>query len=143
MTGTDYIGFAAKIAATYADAASCRSAISRAYYGAFHLARSLLDRLETRPPRNANAHVFVQHRLANCGHPLAVEAGCFLADLYADRLNADYNLTKKQVETVSYARTSVETAKRIQHALEACDNDQVREQIKAGIAGYERRIAGS
>jgi len=38
MTGPDYITFAAKLAATYAEAASCRSAISRAYYGAFHLA---------------------------------------------------------------------------------------------------------
>ena len=35
MTGPDYIAFAAKLAATYAEAASCRSAISRAYYGAF------------------------------------------------------------------------------------------------------------
>jgi hypothetical protein len=31
---------------------------------------------------------------------LAVEAGRFLADLYADRLNADRNLGKKQVESV-------------------------------------------
>ena len=43
MNGADFIDFAAKIAATYSDAASCRSAVSRAYYGAFHLARSLLD----------------------------------------------------------------------------------------------------
>ena len=141
MTGNDYILFAAKIAAIYADAASCRSAISRAYYGAFHLAKSLLERLETRPPRNANAHVFIQHRLANCGHPVAVEAGCFLADLYADRLSADYKLDKDQVERVGYARTSVETAKRIQRAIEACDNEQTRDQIKAGIAVYERKLA--
>ncbi len=37
MNASDYIGFAAKLAATYSDAASCRSAISRAYYGAFHI----------------------------------------------------------------------------------------------------------
>ena len=143
MTGADYIDFAARIAATYADPASCRSAISRAYYGAFHIAKSLFDRLQARPPRNANVHVFIQHRLANCGHPLAVEAGRFLADLYADRLNSDYNLEKKQVERVGYARTSVETAKRIQVALEACDNVQALAQIKAGIADFERRIAGA
>ena len=34
MNGADFIDFAAKIAATYSDAASCRSAVSRAYYGA-------------------------------------------------------------------------------------------------------------
>jgi len=41
MTGPDYIAFAAKLAVTYTEAASCRSAISRAYYGAFHLAKAL------------------------------------------------------------------------------------------------------
>ncbi len=142
MNGADFIDFAAKIAATYSDAASCRSAVSRAYYGAFHLARSLLDRLGARPPRNANTHVFVQHRLANCGHTQGSEAGFLLADLYADRLNADYSLDKKQVESVTYARAGVVTAQRIRKALEACDNNQAREQIAAGIADYERRLSG-
>jgi len=80
----------------------------------------------------------------NCGYPRAVEAGRFLADLYADRLNADYNLGKKQVESVGYARTSVETAKRIQKTFVACDSDLgALDQIKAGVAEYERKIAGT
>ncbi len=143
MNGTDFVDFAGKIAATYSDAASCRSAISRAYYGAFHLAKLFLDGSGIRPPRNANAHVFIQHRLANCGYSQAVEAGSFLADLYADRINADYNLHKTQVENIQYARTCVVTAIRIRDALEACDTDQVREQIKSGISDYERRMSGS
>ncbi len=142
MNASDYIDFAAKIAATYSDAASCRSAISRAYYGAFHVARSLLERLGSRPPRNANAHVFMQHRLMNCGHARAVEAGQLLRDLYADRLNADYSLERRQVESVGYARADVVTARRIQNLIEGCDQDESRQQIGTGIAEYERRIAG-
>jgi uncharacterized protein (UPF0332 family) len=142
MNGAEYIDFAAKIAATYSDAASCRSAVSRAYYGAFHLAKSFLERIESRPPRNANAHVFVQQRLTNCGHPQAAAAGFLLADLHADRLNADYNLDKRQVESVAYARTGVETARRIQLLLEACEGDEAHDQVKAGIDAYERRISG-
>lgn len=69
-------------------------------------------------------------------------AGLLLADLYADRLDADYDLGKKQVESVSYARTGVVTAQRIQSVLEACDNAEDREKIKAGIAEYERKISG-
>ncbi len=141
MNASDYISFAAKLAATYSDAASCRSGISRAYYGAFHNARSLLDELGSRPPKNANAHVFVQHRLANCGHAPAVEAGRLLGDLHTDRLNADYNLLKRQVETIDYARVRVVAARRIQNLIEACDQDEAREQIKVGIAEYERRIS--
>jgi uncharacterized protein (UPF0332 family) len=142
MSGTDFIDFAARIAATYSDAASCRSAISRAYYGAFHLAKSLFDQLGLRPPRNANAHVFVQHRLANCGHDRAAEAGMLLADLYADRLNADYNLNKKEVEGVGYARARVVTARRIQDTLHACETKEACDRIKAGIAAYERKLTG-
>ncbi len=141
MNGADYIDFAAKIAVTYSDAASCRSVISRAYYGAFHIARSLLDRLGSRPPRNANAHVFMQHRLMNCGHARAVEAGQLLRDLYADRLNADYSLERRQVESVGYAKAAVVTARRIENLIQGCDQDEVRQQIATGIAEYERKIS--
>jgi uncharacterized protein (UPF0332 family) len=142
MNGVHFIDFAAKIAATYSDAGSCRSVISRAYYGAFHLAKSLLDRVGSRPPRNANAHVFTQHRLMNCGHATAVEAGQLLRDLYADRLNADYSLERRQVESLGYARTAVETARRIQNLIKSCDQNDVYEQIGTGISEYERRITG-
>ncbi len=117
MKAADYIQFAGKIATTYSEAASCRSAISRTYYGAFHLAKSFLDRVDSRPPRNASTHAFVHQRLSNCGHSEAALAGLLLADLYADRLDADYDLGKKQVESVSYARTGVVTAQRIQSML--------------------------
>ena len=142
MNAADYINFAAKLAVTYSDAASCRSTISRAYYGAFHIVKSLLDQLGSRPPRNANAHVFLQHRLTNCGHAPAVEAGRLLGDLHMDRINADYNLVKRQVETIGYARLRVVAARRIQNLIESCDDDEARQQIKAGIAEYERRISG-
>ena len=143
MNGTDFIDFAAKIAVTYSDAASCRSVISRAYYGAFHVAKSLLDRLGSRPPRNANAHVFIQHRLLNCEHGPAVQAGQLLRDLYSERLNADYRLKTGQVESVSYARAAVETAKQVQNLVQSSDRDEVRQQIATGIVEYERRISGS
>ena len=142
MNGAEYIDFAAKIAATYSHAASCRSAISRAYYGAFHLAKSLLDQLGSGPPRNANAHVFVQHRLANCGHVHAIEAGQLLGDLHTDRLTADYNLRKREVETISYARAAVVAARRIQNLIESCEHDEDRQQMRIGLAEYERRISG-
>lgn len=141
MNAADYIQFAGKLAATYSEAASCRSAISRAYYGAFHVAKTFLGQVDSRPPKNASTHVFIYQRLSNCGQSEAALAGLLLADLYADRLDADYDLGKKQVESVNYARTAVVTAQRIQSLLEACDNAENREQIKAGIAEYERKIA--
>ena len=142
MNNTDFIDFAGKIAATYSDAAACRSAISRAYYGAFHVVKSFLASLGIRPPRNANTHVFLQRSLKNSGVPLASEAGRFLADLFSDRLSADYDLAKGQVESVAYARMRVETAERIRIAIQTCDTDTTRQQVAAGIADYERALAG-
>jgi uncharacterized protein (UPF0332 family) len=142
MNAADFIDFAAKIAATYADAAACRSAISRAYYGAFHVARSFLDHIGSRPYRNANAHVFVQHRLMNSGHDEATRAGRLLQDLFANRLRADYSLSVSRVENSGFARTAVEWARRIQSLIESCNHDDASRQIKQGIAEYERRITG-
>lgn len=141
MTNTDFIDFAGKIAATYSDAAACRSAISRAYYGAFHVVKSFLELCGIRSPRNANTHVFLQRSLLNSGVPLASEAGLLLADLFSDRLSADYQLAKRHVENVAYARTSVETAERIRIAIQSCDTDATRRQVAAGIADYERALA--
>jgi uncharacterized protein (UPF0332 family) len=142
VNATGFLDFAAKVAAAYSDPAGCRSAISRAYYGAFHVARAFLDGLGVRPPRSANAHIFVQQRLANCGNSDAVEAGWLLADLYADPLNADYDLSKTAVESIAYARARVVIATRIQTALQNCESKEVREEIKRGMVDYERKIAG-
>jgi hypothetical protein len=142
MNGADYIDFAAKIAATYPSAAGCRSAISRAYYGAFHISHSFLKALGTHSPRNANTHSFVQHRLMNCGNATAEEAGRSLTELHRDRLLADYNLQRTRVEDADYAKAGVITARQVQRLIEACDNDEIRQEIKTGIAEYERKILG-
>lgn len=141
MKGDQFIDVAGKLAASYTDPASCRSAISRAYYGGFHLAKALLDEIGVRAPRNANAHVFIRHRLSNCGHKDAESVGALLWDLYADRLKADYDLENANVETVATARTCVETARQLESALKSCHSDSARAIIKAGIDEYERRVS--
>ena len=142
MNGREFIDFSAKVAATYSDAAACRSAISRAYYGEFHVAKSFLDRLGSRPFKNANAHVFVQHRLMSCGHDDAIVAGRLLQNLFSNRLRADYDLSLRAVESVARARAAVEVARRVQGLIEECQQDNEAERIKSGIADYERRISG-
>ena len=52
--------------------ADWRSAVSRAYYAAFHVARQLLDELSFVVPRADRAHGYLWLRLANAG-PIDVE----------------------------------------------------------------------
>lgn len=103
--------------------------------------RRFLADIEIKPPRNANTHVFVQHRFARSGHPEAGKVASLLGDLHEDRLQADYNLDKMQIETIAHARASVERAIRIQTALNECMSAESKRAIKAGIDEYEKKIS--
>jgi hypothetical protein len=70
MDGNDFIALAGKLAvAPAAGEATYRTVVSRAYYGAFHLARSFLVELGFVPLGNANVHGFVRHYLNGSKHP--------------------------------------------------------------------------
>jgi hypothetical protein len=66
-----------------------RSAVSRAYYAAFHEARLLLRRCGFAVPRGEQAHAYLWLRLSNCGHPDLAHAGAELNDLRSQRNWAD------------------------------------------------------
>jgi uncharacterized protein (UPF0332 family) len=79
--GGDFIDLAAKMAVATNESPVCfRTAISRAYYGAFHLARDLLAEMGYRCRVRENEHVFVQRHFANCHHPQAVEVAGLLSN---------------------------------------------------------------
>ena len=129
MNGDAFISLAGKLA-TAADPAALRSAVSRAYYGAFHMAEAFLAEIDRPVPRNANAHVLVARTLQRSGQPDAIRAGSLLGDLHSDRIKADYRLDDLRVETTAFARLSVETAHEIQVALAQCHLEPARSQIR-------------
>ncbi|MEO8498262.1 MAG: HEPN domain-containing protein [Planctomycetota bacterium] len=144
MNADDFLSLAGKLAAsTNAGEATYRSAVSRAYYGAFHLANSLLTELGHSAPRTANVHVFVQHHLNGSGEPSARLAASLLSDLHAARNRADYQLQNVSAGTQAVARLSVETAHEIRTALVTCIESPAREQVLTGLAAYAQRIAGT
>lgn len=82
MDGNAFIALAGRLAAlSTADEATYRTAVSRAYYGAFHLARSLLVEMGFKPVGTANVHAFVQQYLYGSGHADARLAASHLSDL--------------------------------------------------------------
>jgi uncharacterized protein (UPF0332 family) len=72
--------------------AEWRSAVSRAYYSAFHVGRELLESAGFVVPESALAHAYVWLRLANAKNSLIVEAGNQLNVLRGQRNRADYAL---------------------------------------------------
>src|SRR5436309_11372371 len=74
MNWRDFVSLAARLAAN-ATEADWRSAVSRAYYAAFHIARRLLADLNFTVPRADRAHQYLVFRLSNCGEPTVEQAG--------------------------------------------------------------------
>lgn len=141
MDGRDFIALAGKLSATLrGDEPEYRTAVSRAYYGAFHVARAFLAELGFRPLQNANVHAFVQRILNGSGHREAGRAADDLRDLQSARNRADYDLGDNEVGTREYAMFSVERAHRIVSALDDCRREDARGTIRQGIAEYEKRI---
>jgi uncharacterized protein (UPF0332 family) len=143
MDPVDFISLSGKLAAAAnGDQATYRTAVSRAYYGAFHLATSLLAELGFAAPRTANVHVFLQHHLNGSGHPSARVAASLLSDLHAARNRADYQLGHHTAGTQAVAKLCVERAHEVRNALSECSQSPAREQVLNGIAAYVHRLTG-
>jgi uncharacterized protein (UPF0332 family) len=136
MTGDDLIHLAGHLIANTAlgdPEARYRSAVSRAYYGAFHLASAFLADCGARILSNHTGHVQAARILQANGHPDVVEASRLLDDLRSARNEADYNLQKKRLASRASAQADVEMAADLQICLARCRKEPAFSQIKATI----------
>src|SRR4051794_40201099 len=91
------------------DPAACRSAISRSYYAAFHVARQLLEP-HFHFPADASAHVKVRRLLSYADSEDLQIVSTELDNLRATRNAADYDLSRSDVEGRASARHEVNVA---------------------------------
>jgi hypothetical protein len=91
MTGGEFVVCAERLARSSAEA-DLRSTVSRACFGAFHAARSLLQNSGVRLPKTEQVHVKAGFCLQECGHADAGHAGQQLELLRLERRRADYDL---------------------------------------------------
>jgi uncharacterized protein (UPF0332 family) len=107
MNERDFLTLAHDLAARPEESA-WRSAISRGYYAAFHVARHLLEDLGFTVPHADRAHSYLWLRLSNCGEAQIQRAGSELQVLRRSRNEADYDL--RAVFTQRFAQARVQTA---------------------------------
>jgi uncharacterized protein (UPF0332 family) len=100
-----------------------RTAISRAYYGSFHLVVQMLTSLELKVNRD---HGELQRSLLESGHLRAVEAGRILVELHRSRTKADYDLTNAKVRNSRFAQDCVELASDLRRILQEIDTESDR-----------------
>ena len=109
------------------DASACRTAISRAYYAAYHVAAGMLrNEMGVRIPSGAEGHGAVHNCLALCEDPDITPVGHRIANLYGDRVRADYHLDTRYVEKARNARVRVDDAQMIIGILRKCLGDNAR-----------------
>jgi len=117
VTGRDFLVTAEHFAKGPTEGA-LRSAVSRAYYGAFHEAIALLDICGVRLPTTEQVHVKLEYCFRDCGDPNAAMAGRELELLRAKRKAADYDLSDKRFLAAGAVDAEIKRAQRIINAID-------------------------
>jgi uncharacterized protein (UPF0332 family) len=118
--------------------AEWRSACSRGYYAAFHVARRLLLALGFRVPQADRAHGYLWLRLSNAGVAEVKEAGRQLNDLRRERNRADYDDHRTIIQ--ADAAQNIRFVEEVIQALDAAAIEPVRTQITDAMKVYERDV---
>jgi uncharacterized protein (UPF0332 family) len=142
MNGQDFLAFASKIAVLHSQPAAIRSAISRAYYGAFHSAVQLLHELSLKTEAR-HGSVWMDFMT-----PPQIESqaiGNHLRELHAYRVAADYQLGRVDVEETQLAMICVETAEHVVSLVallqEMLQQDKARDEFIQAIL-KRRQLTG-
>jgi uncharacterized protein (UPF0332 family) len=114
-----------------------RSAVSRAYYSVFHVAREFMDSLGFTVPQADRAHAYLWLRLQNCGESALEQLGRDLQDLRRQRNYADYDLKRTYFQ--SDAHREVRRAATLIQVLNTVV-EPTRTQVMNAIKDYERLV---
>lgn len=137
MNGFDFLDLAVRLSASHKEA-DLRSAVSRAYYGVYHLAIAFVEDAGVALPAAAEAHEKLVW-LLNAGETLrAIDASRMLASLRKERNRADYDLSVTKYRESPNVRTQLIAAQEIVAALAACGVEPVRSEVHANIRSFAR-----
>jgi uncharacterized protein (UPF0332 family) len=137
MNWRDLLPLAARLAGGSTEA-EWRSAVSRAYYSGFHVARRLLSDLRFAVPRADRAHQYLAFRLSNSGEPTVEQAGRDLETLRRLRNRADYD--ESPALTQPQALAALQVAGSVIQGLDAARQEPARTRITDSIIVYERDV---
>jgi uncharacterized protein (UPF0332 family) len=137
MNWRDFLTLASRLPGGTTEA-DWRTAISRAYYAAFHVARELLSDLRFTVPRADRAHQYLVYRLSNSGEPAVEQAGRNLETLRRLRNRADYD--DAPPVTQPQAAAAVPLAEGVIRALDDARQEPARTQIVDAMIVYERDV---
>jgi hypothetical protein len=117
-----------------------RTAVSRAYYGIFHLAHKLVTMCGVRLAVN-EAHAKLCHCLkSGCKNSDAQSAGSKLDTLRESRRRSDYELGDGNCKNARWVQLQIGLARQAADALALCSRDPVFAEISAEIREYAKSV---
>jgi uncharacterized protein (UPF0332 family) len=119
--------------------ADWRTAISRAYYAAFHKARTLFRQVGFRVPGAERAHAYLWLRLSNSGHLDVNKAGDQLNNLRSMRNLADYDFDQPLDGAASIEQVGV-ALDIVQLLHQLANEPAILTRVADGIKIYERDV---
>ncbi len=138
MDETGFLALADELS-TGSRQADWRSAISRAYYAAFHKVRGILLQGGFRVPGSERTHAYLWLRLSNSGHPDVSNAGVYLKQLRRIRNEADYDFSRPINEAAAVYHVQVATDI-IQLLDDLSKEPAIRDQVIDAMKIYERDV---
>lgn len=143
MDPLDFIALAIRLSNSQNEA-DLRSAVSRAYYGAFHIARQFLVDCGLRfPPKEAYAaeiHRKVRFCLSESGNAAAMIASGSLRLLRNQRNEADYDLDSKAFKNAAGVAVMVRVAPEIADGIQRCHAEPAFSEARDKIRIYARDV---
>lgn len=143
MDPSDFISLAIRLSNS-SNEADLRSAVSRAYYGAFHLAsRFLADcgvRFAKKDLYAAEVHRKVRYCLSESSNADAIVISGRLRLLRDQRNEADYTLDSTKFKKASNAAAMIRVAQEIVDALQRCRAEPAFTEARDKIRGYARDV---
>jgi uncharacterized protein (UPF0332 family) len=141
VNGRAFLSLALELATSDAEERR-RSAISRAYYGAYHVARELVQRCDVIVPKR-DVHNKLQWCLQQTGENAAdkelVKAGSKLGDLRTERNKADYDLDDQSIAKVANVTKSVKRAEQIVDVLAALSAGAANKVIRQHVRSFAQQ----
>jgi len=137
MTGIEFLKLAIRLSAS-SEEADLRSAVSRAYYGAFHLAAAFVDSFGVDLPATAEAHQKLVFCLAACNDAQALLVSRHLSGLRIERNVADYDLSDPGPFTRGGVAARIQAALRVESLLSQCAAEPQRTAISGQLRDYAR-----
>jgi uncharacterized protein (UPF0332 family) len=138
MKGEELLTVAAELVVG-ATEAHHRSAVSRAYYGDFHVARRLLVEVGVHVPKGEQVHAKVIYCLQDCGDEDAAEAADEFVTLRNERNRADYDVDRLIYKKIA-AKDQVDRAQGIVVNLERCRSGPDAVGFRAKVRAQARLL---